>query len=413
MKHPSTVVLLGSTGSIGTRALDVARAHPDRIRVTGLFAWRRVEELADQVRAGRVPLVGIGDPEAAARFDRSSLPPGGRLLVGPDAATEMAADPSSSVVVNAVVGSAGLSPSLAAVSRGARLALANKESLVVAGKQILSAARRHGATILPIDSEHSGLFQCLEGRGSDQVRRLTLTASGGPFRDRPGSLRDVTPAEALKHPVWPMGDRITIDSATLMNKGLEVLEAHWLFGVPLDAIDVLVHRQSIVHALVEFVDGSVLAQLARPDMILPVQYALSWPDRWSPPLPPLDLGSLGRLDFEPPDHERFPCLRLAIQAGKAGGVMPAVMNAADEIAVAAFLAGEIRFTDIPFVIGEVMDRFDLERSRADRNFLEAATGIAPVECDEATFVTRILAADAAAREASRGLIRTMAPPVAG
>lgn len=372
-----SLVLLGSTGSIGTRALEVAERHPDRLRVTGLHVFRRVDLLADQVRQFRPALVGIGDPEAAARFDRTALPPGARLFVGPDAARDIAADPGSDIVLNAIVGSAGLLPSLAAVERGARLALANKESLVLAGALVMEAARRTGAELLPIDSEHSGLFQCLEGRRPDEVRRLVLTASGGPFRDRPASeLSAVTPAEALRHPVWPMGDRISVDSATLMNKGLEVLEAHWLFGVPLDAIDVLVHRQSIVHALVEFTDGSVVAQLAVPDMILPVQYALSWPERWAPPRPPLDLAALGRLDFETPDAARFPCLDLAYRAGRAGGVAPSALNAADEAAVEAFLSGAAAFTDIAPLVA-------------------AAVGAA--NASEPATVEAILAADRAAR----------------
>lgn len=373
-----SLVLLGSTGSIGTRALEVAERHPDRLRVTGLHVLRNVEALAAQVRRFRPSIVGIGDPEAAARFDRSALPPGARLVVGADAARELAADPAGDVVLNAIVGSAGLLPSLAAVERGARLALANKESLVLAGALVLGAARRTGADVLPIDSEHSGLFQCLEGRRPDEVRRLVLTASGGPFRDRPASeLARVTPAEALRHPVWPMGARISVDSATLMNKGLEVLEAHWLFGVPLDAIDVLVHRQSIVHALVEFTDGSVVAQLAVPDMILPVQYALSWPERWAPPRPSLDLAALGRLDFEHPDPARFPCLDLAYRAGRAGGVAPTALNAADEAAVEAFLSGGAGFTDIAPLVGAALDA---------------------VDPNAAATVESILAADRAARE---------------
>jgi 1-deoxy-D-xylulose-5-phosphate reductoisomerase len=265
--------------------------------------------------------------------------------------------------------------------------------MVLAGGAVMSAAREHGAAILPIDSEHSGLFQCLEGRQPADVRRVTLTASGGAFRDRPArELAGATPAEALKHPVWPMGDRITIDSATLMNKGLEVLEAHWLFDVPLDAIDVVVHRQSIVHALVEFVDGSVVAQLAPPDMILPVQYALSWPERWSAPLEPLDLAALGRLDFEPPDPVRFPCLGLAYRAGRAGGVVPAAMNAADEVAVAAFLEGRLGFMDIPAVIEAVMD--------------------AAAPSADAPGIEAVLAADVAAREEAARVLARCVPPVA-
>lgn len=312
---------------------------------------RNVERLAEQARALRPEAVGVTDAEAAERFDRSALPPGARFLVGPEAAERLAAAADVDVVVNAMVGSAGLPATLAALTGDRTLALANKESIVLAGELVTSRARASGTRILPIDSEHSGLFQCLAGVAPGHVRRVILTASGGPFRGLSrAEMADVAPAAALRHPVWPMGARITIDSATLLNKGFEVLEAHWLFDIPLERIDVLVHPQSYVHAFVELIDGSMLGQMAPPDMTLPVQYALSWPDRWPAPLPPHDPGETRPLEFALPDHESFPALGLAYRAGREGGVQPARLNAADEVAVAAFLEGRIGFLDIPDVL---------------------------------------------------------------
>jgi 1-deoxy-D-xylulose-5-phosphate reductoisomerase len=351
---PRRLVILGSTGSIGEKALSVARRFPNRFTVVALHARQKVERLAEQAAFFRPEVVAVGDPDAAARFDRSCLPPGTRFLTGEASLTELAALPGADLVVNAVVGGAGLSPTLAALRAGHTLALANKESLVLAGELVMRTAAETGTRILPIDSEHSGLFQCLDGRPMADVSRVVLTASGGPFRNHTlAELGRVTAAEALVHPVWPMGPRITVDSATLLNKGFEVLEAHWLFGLPVNRIDVLVHPQSIVHALVELEDGSVIAQMAAPDMELPVQYALSWPERWEAPFPPLDL-TRGPLEFMAPDPHRFPCLGLAFRAGAAGGVLPAMLNAADEIAVAAFLEGRIRFQEIPAVLEEVL-----------------------------------------------------------
>lgn len=353
--RPHRLAVLGSTGTIGRKVLSTVEEFPERFRVKALFAWRNVTRLAEQVRQFQPGIVGIGDETAAGGFDRSVLPPGAELRVGQGVAEAIAAGSATDVVVNAIVGSAGLKPTLAAVDRGARVALANKESIVLAGGLIMPRAREKGATLIPIDSEHSGLFQCLHNRDKSEVRRLILTASGGPFRNSTREeLERVTPAQALRHPVWPMGPRITIDSATLMNKGLEVLEAACLFDQPLHAIDVVVHPQSIVHALVELVDGSIIAQLGHPDMRLPVQYALSWPDRWSTTLPRVDLAMTAALDFEPPDIRRFPCLELAYQAGRAGGLAPTVLNAADEVAVAAFREGRIRFVDIPGLIEEAL-----------------------------------------------------------
>lgn len=351
---PRRLVILGSTGSIGEKALSVARRFPDRFTVVALYARQKVERLAEQVAFFRPEVVAVGDPAAAARFDRSCLPAGAHFLTGEASLTELAALPGVDLVVNAVVGGAGLSPTLAALRAGHTLALANKESLVLAGELVMRTAAETGTPILPIDSEHSGLFQCLDGRPTADVSRVVLTASGGPFRNHTlAELGRVTAAEALVHPVWPMGPRITVDSATLLNKGFEVLEAHWLFGLPVNRIDVLVHPQSIVHALVELEDGSVIAQMAAPDMELPVQYALSWPERWSAPFPPLDL-TRGPLEFMAPDPHRFPCLGIAFRAGEAGGVLPAMLNAADEIAVAAFLEGRIRFQEIAAVLEEVL-----------------------------------------------------------
>lgn len=319
--------------------------------MVGLVGHRNIERLAEQVRTHRPALVGVTDPAAAARFDRSALPPGARFLVGPDAAETIAAAADVDLVVNAMVGGAGLPATLAALTAGRTLALANKESIVLAGELVMDRARAAGVQILPIDSEHSGLFQCLAGVSPADVKRVILTASGGPFRNLPrAQMEDVEPEAALCHPVWPMGARITIDSATLLNKGFEVIEARWLFDIPVERIDVLVHPQSYVHALVELVDGSTLAQMAPPDMSLPVQYALSWPERWPAPLPPHDPGVARPLEFSPPDHERFPALGLAYRAAREGGVQPARLNAADEVAVQAFLERKIRFPDIPEVL---------------------------------------------------------------
>ncbi len=350
------VVVLGSTGSVGEKALSVVRSFSDQLGVLGLFTNRRVARLAEQVREFKPAWVGVGDADAAAEFDRSALPPGTVFRVGESSLAELAGLGEAQLVVNAVVGSAGLAPSLAALQAGTHLALANKESVVLAGELLMKTARISGAKILPIDSEHSGLLQCLEGRKIEDVSRVILTASGGPFRNHSAEqLATVKPADALNHPVWPMGPRITVDSATLLNKGFEVLEAHWLFGIPVERIEVLVHPQSIVHALIEMKDGSVIAQLAAPDMVLPVQYAMSWPERWDAPMPPLDLTRLAALEFSAPDRKRFPGLELAYAAARRGGVMPAVLNAADEVAVEAFLAGDLRFMEIPEVLKAVMD----------------------------------------------------------
>ncbi len=366
------IVILGSTGSIGRQALDVVRAHPGRWRVAGLAAGRNAGLLAEQAREFRPAAVAMADGGAAAKLARELAPLGIEVLAGAEGLEMLAVLPEAHLVLSAMAGSAGLAPTYRAILAGKDVALANKETLVAGGPLVMEAVRRRGVRLLPVDSEHSGLFQCLQGQAPEGVRRLWLTASGGPFRGwRREDMAGVTVEAALRHPTWRMGARITIDSATLMNKGLEVIEAHWLFGIPYDRIEVLIHPESIVHALVETVDGSVLAQLSRPDMRLPIQYALSYPERW-PGLPdPLDLARVGTLRFEPPDREAFPCLDLAYQAGRTGGTMPAVMNAAKEVAVDAFLAGEAGFLDIPRIIAGVMEQHSVKFRPGLEDVLEA------------------------------------------
>ena len=352
-----TVTVLGATGSIGRRTLDLIAAFPDQFRVGGLAArGSDVGLIAEQVRAHRPAAVALLDRAAVDRLARELPSPRPELLGGPEGLVALAGDVAADVVVSALVGAAGLVPTLAAIRAGRTIALANKETLVMAGALMTRAARDRGVRLLPVDSEHSALFQCLAGAAPREVRRLVLTASGGPFRGwSRATLETVTVEQALRHPTWRMGAKITIDSATLMNKGLEVLEAHWLFGVPFERIDVVVHPQSIVHSMVEFVDRSVLAQLGMPDMGIPILYALTYPDRLPCPAPALDLVELGTLSFEAPDEAAFPCLALARQAGRAGGAAPLVLNAANEVAVAAFLAGRCGFMEIPRLIGDALD----------------------------------------------------------
>jgi 1-deoxy-D-xylulose-5-phosphate reductoisomerase len=347
------ISILGSTGSIGRQCLEVVESHPDRFRIVGLSSQRNLDLLREQARRFRPRLVAIGTPKGR----ESSRIAGARVASGPEALIELATLSHADIVVNALMGAAGLPPTLAAIRAGKRLALANKETLVIAGEIVVREARRKGITILPIDSEHSALHQCLAGRRRREIRRLVLTASGGSVRRvRRTRLGAVTVAQALNHPTWKMGRKITIDSATLMNKGLEVIEAHWLFGFPPAEIDVVIHPQSIVHSLVELIDGSLLAQLSCPDMRLPIQYALTYPERLPSLVPPLNLAVLGRLDFQAVDARRFPCLRLAYEALEAGGTMPAVLNAANEVSVQAFLEERIGFARIPEVIAEAMER---------------------------------------------------------
>jgi 1-deoxy-D-xylulose-5-phosphate reductoisomerase len=347
------VLVLGSTGSIGEQALQVI-AGSEELVVCGLSAASNADRLAEQARATSVGAVALAEPEAAARAE-SELD-GIRVLSGPDGVRELIAATQPDLVLNAIVGTAGLGPTIAALSAGIDLALANKESLVVGGELVMTLAEATEARILPVDSEHSALFQLVADQPPGAVERLLLTASGGPFRGR-SDLAGVTPADALAHPTWDMGGRITIDSATLMNKGLEVIEAHHLFGVAYPLIDVVVHPQSIVHALVQLSDGAHLAHLGLPDMRVPISYALHHPDR-PPVAAPVDLAGLGQLTFEEPDLETFACLKLAREAGSAGGNAPCVLNAADEVAVGAFLDGRIPFTAIPVVIAGALEAVD-------------------------------------------------------
>ncbi|MDP6491488.1 MAG: 1-deoxy-D-xylulose-5-phosphate reductoisomerase [Kiritimatiellia bacterium] len=342
------VVVLGSTGSIGENALRVARALPDRLRIVGLAVQRNTDRVLEQAREFGVEHVAVSDPAAAQRC-AAELPKGVTLHAGPEGLVELAMLADADIVLCSVVGLAGLPPVLAAVEQGTDVALATKEVLVGAGQRVMQICEQTGARLLPVDSEHSGLFQCLSGHTADGagVRRMILTASGGPFRNQPGvDFDQVTASDALAHPTWSMGPKVTIDSATLMNKGLELIEAHWFFGVPFNRLDVIVHPQSIVHAMIEFADGNSVAHMTRPDMRFAIQYALTWPDRCEGGLPALDLESLDGLTFEAPDRKRFPCLDLAVAAGEAGGTTTAVLNAANEVAVERFLAGEILFSGI-------------------------------------------------------------------
>ncbi len=352
------LAILGSTGSIGRQTLEIVRLFPESFSVRSLTARNSVEMLAEQAREFRPECVVITDESRYADLADALGGTGVEILVGADQMAHAATLDSVDVVVAAVVGAAGLAPVLEAVRAPKTVALANKETLVVAGEIVHFHAVRSGAEIIPVDSEHSAIFQCLVGESIDEVEELVLTASGGPFRDRPaGTLHSVTAEEALAHPNWSMGPKISIDSATMMNKGLEVIEARWLFGLDGDKIRVVVHPQSIVHSLVTFVDGSTKAQLGVPDMRVPIQYALTYPQRWPAPHDRIDWETLSRLDFETPDTEKFPCLRLAFEALAIGGTAPAVLNAANEAAVAQFLKGEIGFTDISLAISDALERF--------------------------------------------------------
>jgi 1-deoxy-D-xylulose-5-phosphate reductoisomerase len=349
------VAVLGSTGSIGRQALDIGRAHPNDVEIVALAAGSNVGLLAEQLAAFTAARFAVADRAAGETLLQAHPEWETRCVgFGPEAVCAIASGPAD-VVLNGLLGYAGLRPSLAALTAGTDLALANKESMVVAGALMREAAMAHGARIIPVDSEHSAIYQCLRAGEQREVRRLILTASGGPFRTHTREqLCDVTVADALRHPTWNMGAKITIDSSTLMNKGLEILEAHWLFGMDFDAIDVLVHPQSIVHSMVEFVDGSVLAQMGTTDMRVPIWVALHDPARRPADFGRLDLARAGTLTFESLDAERFPCVRLAVEAGQRGGVEPAVLNAANEVAVEAFLAGRIRYVEIPQLIAAVL-----------------------------------------------------------
>ena len=348
------LAILGSTGSIGQSALDVVRAHPDKLRVIGLAGGFNAPLLAAQAMEFHPKAIGMATDEAlravTAAYDAE------RAAAGSEGLIAVATHPDVDIVICASSGTAGLEAVLAAIDAGKTIALANKEVLVMAGSLVTTAARRRGVGILPVDSEHNAIHQCLHGRRKEEVRRIILTASGGPFRESAvGALEGAKPAAALQHPTWRMGRKITIDSATLMNKGLEVIEAHWLFDLPAGRIDVVIHPQSIVHSMVELRDGSIIAQLGGADMRLPIQYACSYPDRWEAPVARLDLEAMGRLEFHKPDLDRFPCLRLAYRALESGPSHAVVLNAANEVAVASYLEEKISFVSIPRVIEQAMD----------------------------------------------------------
>ena len=355
-----SIVVLGSTGSIGTQALEVVRRHADRFRIVGLAAGNRHDLLVGQIREFMPPSVAIADEEAAAEVRRRLGPVRGvEIVSGPDAAESLARGSDADMVLNAMVGSVGLGPSLAALQSGKMLALANKESLVVGGELVTALAEATGAQIIPVDSEHSALAQCLRGERREDLRRVIVTASGGPFREwSREELAKASVKEALTHPTWNMGPKITIDSATLMNKGLEVIEAHYLFDLDYRQIDVVVHPESIIHGIAEFRDGSMIAQLASPDMGLPIQLALGSPDRLPAGIEPLDLAKLGSLSFRELDRDAFPAVDLAYRAGRMGRTYPAVLNAANEIAVMAFLEEKIRLTTIAEVVAAVLEEHE-------------------------------------------------------
>ncbi|HEU5360389.1 MAG TPA: 1-deoxy-D-xylulose-5-phosphate reductoisomerase [Candidatus Deferrimicrobiaceae bacterium] len=389
MRRPKGVAVLGSTGSVGRNALDVISRFPGRFRVTALCARKNAAELSAQARRFRPRIVCLSDEIPPSRLDRR--PGGTRVLFGEQGMTDAACSEGTEIVLAAAAGVTSIRPVIAAARKGKRIALANKELLVLAGKFLVEAAKAGGGGILPIDSEHSAVFQAIEGHRKEDISRVILTASGGPFRHRTfRQMRDATVPEALGHPTWRMGAKISIDSATLMNKGLEVIEATWLFDLPPDRIDVLIHPQSIVHSLVEYRDGSLIAQLGIPDMRIPIGYALSYPERLPLELPRLLPHRMDGWVFEPPDRKNFPALSLAYAAAKAGGTSPAILNAANEVAVDAFLAGRIRFTDIVRVGKILMSSWKREK--------------APVTLKD------VLRADAEAREGASRVISRMRRP---
>ena len=372
------ITILGSTGSIGTQTLDIVTDHPEKFRVVGLAAGRNIELLAQQIRTFKPEIVATSFPEKVAELKEAiaDIPNPPQILSGAEGVAEIARYGDAESVVTGIVGCAGLLPTIAAIEAGKNIALANKETIIAGAPVILPLVKKHGVKLLPADSEHSAIFQCLQGVPEGGLRRIILTASGGSFRDLPvEKLAHVTVQDALKHPNWSMGQKITIDSATLMNKGLEVIEAHYLFDVDYDRIDIVIHPQSIIHSLIEVQDTSMLAQLGWPDMRLPLLYSLSYPERIYTDWKPLDLVKAGDLTFREPDHQKYPCMQLAYAAGKAGGLMPAVLNAANEQAVALFLAEKIDFLDIPRNIEAVCDRFKAQNEQNPRleDILEADT----------------------------------------
>ncbi|MBO3284342.1 1-deoxy-D-xylulose-5-phosphate reductoisomerase [Paenibacillus sp. FSL M8-0228] len=369
------ITVLGSTGSIGTQTLDVVSMHPDQFTVEALAGGSNIKLLAEQAHLYKPKKVSVGTRQLADEI-RPLLPSGMKLYWGNEGLVELAANTEADMVVTAVMGSVGLHSTLAAIEAGKQIGLANKETLVTAGHLVTARARAKGVPLLPIDSEHSAIFQCLNGERMKDVAHITLTASGGSFRDLTREqLREVTVEDALKHPNWSMGAKITIDSATMVNKGLEVIEAHWLFGLDYEHIHVLLHPESIIHSYVEFQDTSIVAQLGNPDMRVPIQYALTYPERMKSPAKPLSLAEVGKLHFKEMDYNRFPCLRLAFECGKMGGTAPTAFNAANEIAVARFLRGEISFLHIEAIIERVLERH-VNVANPDLSAIEA--------CDEET-----------------------------
>lgn len=372
MKETRRISLLGSTGSIGTKVLDIVRRSKGRFSVNALAAGENVELLAEQIRQFRPEIVSVMTAELADQVRSMIEFADTEVLYGKEGYKAVATVDDADLVVSAMVGAAGLIPTIAALEAGKDVALANKESLVTAGPLVTSLAREKGAALIPIDSEHSAIFQCLKGHCKEDVRRIVLTASGGPFKDlNRNDLVKVTPEEAVRHPKWSMGAKISVDSATLMNKGLEVIEARWLFDISVDRIDVVVHPQSIVHSMVEFIDGSVLAQLGIPDMRVPIAYALAWPGRMELDLPSLNLIESGSLSFEIPHFEKFQCLGLAYDAARKGGTAATALNAANEVAVDAFLQGRMGFTAIQEVVREVIEAFPVEDIRNLDDVLKA------------------------------------------
>ena len=364
------IAILGATGSIGKSTLDLVERSPERFEVVSVTAATNVDALADIARRTGAKLAVVADTSKLDELKTLLSGTGCRAAAGDEAMIE-AATGEAELVIAAIVGCAGLRPTMAAVEAGRTVALANKEALVTAGQLMTRAAHTSGATLLPIDSEHNAIFQCLAGSRKEDVSRIILTASGGPFRTATAETMGLaTPAQAVAHPNWSMGAKISVDSATLMNKGLELIEAHYLFGLPSNRIDILIHPQSVIHSMVEFVDGSVLAQLGSADMRIPISYALAWPERMPTPAQRLDLAAIARLDFEAPDPDRFPALRLAREALEAGGAAPVVLNAANEVAVASFLAGEIAFPDIAQVVHEALRCADYGAPRAISDVLE-------------------------------------------
>jgi 1-deoxy-D-xylulose-5-phosphate reductoisomerase len=377
------VVILGATGSIGESALQVARDVPERMEIVGLAANSNAEKLAAAANETRAQSVCLVDETKIDALQRA-LAYKPRIFAGQKGLREIACLTNAEMVLVAIVGTGGLRPALAAIEAGKDLAVASKEILVMAGEIVMREARNNGVNVLPVDSEHNAIFQCLEGKSSLDIRRIILTASGGPFRETLRKNFDsITPEQALKHPTWNMGPKITIDSATLFNKGLEMIEAHWLFGVEMKRVEVVIHPQSIVHSMVEFADGSTLAQLSYSNMCFPIQYAVTWPDRVPNTLPPLDFSKLSKLEFSTPRYDDFPALNLARRAGETGGTLPAVMNAANEVAVAGFLERQLRFPDIWRIVEEIMNRH---------------TSVAHPDLDA------ILQADQWAREEAQGIV---------